>query len=496
MVKTTLNAKQTVTMKRILSTIVLALTMLVSAHADTWTIAGAVYKNGNVDETLTATHFGSQSGWVTDYTANDMILYGGTTKYYLIKEITLDATSEATIKFKVCKNHTWDVSHGYGNLNGSDNDGGNAWLFLKNTSSEAKTYKLLFTFDSSDDGTLDVIQLGKLVEGNDYSTPTDEATWSSYLGTNVMTLDEQGTFHFTKDYTIASANTNMTIKALTIHRSPTYADKGKTNNNVQKAVDNVNGVATTNPNYYVNFANKGNYEVEFEYNVLTNQLNVTTRRYHDATISVEGNGLGTGAGTGYATFSCDFATEVPSDVTAYYITGTNGDQMVSELTDRVPAAVFSGNNYPRTGVVLKGELGTYRFYEYTGNETITLTNNKLCGTGSRTDIDVPYSTRTYYYVLGKVGNKIAFYKAECDVSNSSGRNTFPAYKAFFYTGTVHAREYYTLDFMDDATGIEALLPEPTEEGISDNTYYTLLGIPVAHPTRGIYLHRGKKVVMK
>lgn len=468
--------------------------MFVTAHADTWTIAGAVYTSSSLNDVLTNQLFGSTSGWQADNANNDMILYSGT-KYYLVKEITLDDTSDATIEFKVCKNHSWDESHPYGNLNGVDNSNGNAWVYLKKPSSGTKNYELLFTFDSSETGSLDAIQLAKIVE-DDYSTPTDETSWSTYLGTNVMTLDNQGTYHFTKEYNV-SANTNISFKALTVHRSPTYADRDKYHNNVQKSVDNVNGVATTSPNYYVNFPNAGSYELDFEYNILTNELNVTMRRFHDVTISVEGNGLGqTGIGTGYATFSCDFATEVPDDLRAYYITGVNNGKMVSEETDRVPAAIFSGNNYPTTGVVLQGALGTYRFYEYTGGETVELPNNKLCGTGSQS-ITIPAAvSASSYYVLGKVGDVIAFYNANYENFNTHGYNTYPAYKAFYYTGSMHAREFFTLDFMDESTDIKALLSGASEGENFDKTYYNLQGQPVSHPSRGLYILNGKKVMVK
>jgi dextranase len=30
----------------------------------------------------------------------------------------------------------------------------------------------------------------------------------------------------------------------------------------------------------------------------------------------------------------------------------------------------------------------------------------------------------------------------------------------------------------------------------DNNYYTLYGVKVEHPTKGIYIHRGKKIIIK
>ena len=487
-------------MKRIFSTMALMLTILVGTYAqDTWTIAGAVYTpNSNsspdANSNLTLQLFGSPSGWEANNTDNDMILFGGT-KYYLIKEITLENTPDAMVEFKVCMNHGWSESHPYGNLNGGDNfhhgNDDNAWVYLKGPSSGTKTFTLIFTFDSNDTGSLDVVQMAKVVEGNDISTPTDETSWANYLDTNVMTLDDQGIFHLSNDITIASAGATKTFTALTIHRSATYADKSKTNNNVQKAVDNVNGTSAST----VTFPSAGYYQVDFEYNILSGEFNVTTRRYYDVTISVAGNGLGvTGLDYGYATFSCDFATEVPHDVRAYYITGENSGKMISAETDKVPAT--TSQNWERTGVVLQGTLGTYRFYEYTGDESTTLTGNQLCGTGAGTITIPALVSASNYYVLAKKGDVIAFYKADYENLNSTGKNTYPDHKAFYYTGDFHAREYYTLDFIDDTTAIENLLLDSLEESASDAPYYTLQGIRVEHPTHGIYIRNGKKVAIK
>lgn len=493
-------------MKRIFSTMALMLTILVGTYAqDTWTIAGAVYTpNSNsspdANSNLTLQLFGSPSGWEANNTDNDMILFGGT-KYYLIKEITLENTPDAMVEFKVCKNHGWSESHPYGNLNGGDNfhhgNDDNAWVYLTGPSSGTKTFTLIFTFDSNDTGSLDVVQMAKVVEDNDDSTPNDETSWATYLGTNGMEVDNSGTFYFSNDYSISTNNTNKSFKALTIHRSATYRDKSKTNNNVQKTVDNVNGTATTSPNYYVNFPTAGNYQVDFEYNILSGEFNVTRRRYYDKTITQAGDGRGTvGLSTGYASFSLDFNAEVPDMVRAYYITGLANEKMVSVETNFVPAAVYESNNYPTTGVILQGEVNVpYRFLEYLGSEDITLTNNKLCGTGSQTITVTGMTSLVWnnYLVFSYKDGKFAFWNTS---NGTTAQNTFPKYKAFYYDGSVHAREYYTPDFMDDTTAIENLLLDSLEESASDAPYYTLQGIRVEHPTHGIYIRNGKKVAIK
>ena len=53
---------------------------------------------------------------------------------------------------------------------------------------------------------------------------------------------------------------------------------------------------------------------------------------------------------------------------------------------------------------------------------------------------------------------------------------------------------YFGEFEDDTDGIVKLVIPA--DNISDGEYYTLQGVKVAHPTKGVYIHNGKKVVIK
>lgn len=53
---------------------------------------------------------------------------------------------------------------------------------------------------------------------------------------------------------------------------------------------------------------------------------------------------------------------------------------------------------------------------------------------------------------------------------------------------------YFGEFEDDTDGIVKLVVPA--DNISDGEYYTLQGVKVAHPTKGVYIHNGKKVVIK
>ena len=51
--------------------------------------------------------------------------------------------------------------------------------------------------------------------------------------------------------------------------------------------------------------------------------------------------------------------------------------------------------------------------------------------------------------------------------------------------------YYTLS---DATGISNVIDSDNER--KDNSYYSLGGTRVTNPTKGLYIHNGKKILIK
>lgn len=55
--------------------------------------------------------------------------------------------------------------------------------------------------------------------------------------------------------------------------------------------------------------------------------------------------------------------------------------------------------------------------------------------------------------------------------------------------------YYLGSDMDISSGIEDIETEPTKK-INDGKYYSLTGMEVKHPSKGIYIHNGKKIIIK
>ena len=92
------------------------------------------------------------------------------------------------------------------------------------------------------------------------------------------------------------------------------------------------------------------------------------------------------------------------------------------------------------------------------------------------------------FILSKKNGEIGFYKAN--------KNPIAAWKAYLpVTNYNPAAEIkgFNLIFRDPTTGIEEIETLPSAE---EDAIYTLSGIRMTNPTKGIYIKNGKKVVVK
>lgn len=53
-----------------------------------------------------------------------------------------------------------------------------------------------------------------------------------------------------------------------------------------------------------------------------------------------------------------------------------------------------------------------------------------------------------------------------------------------------------LVFDDETSGVTEIKNVEVNKQNNDNAYYTLQGIKVLKPTKGIFIHNGKKIVIK
>lgn len=162
------------------------------------------------------------------------------------------------------------------------------------------------------------------------------------------------------------------------------------------------------------------------------------------------------------------------------------DENVKVMTVKVNAAgtaielnkVEAGKVIPaETGILVKAAKGNYNFV-VTSTEGKTLENNNLVA--ATTDV---HSDGAKYYALTKIGDKVGF----ALVANGV---VIPVGKAYLeVTKKGEAAKFFGLD--GEATGINSV-----KTAKADGAYYTLEGVKTTKPVKGLYIHNGKKIVVK
>lgn len=147
--------------------------------------------------------------------------------------------------------------------------------------------------------------------------------------------------------------------------------------------------------------------------------------------------------------------------------------------------------YNGCGVILRSKLQS-------NSKTIevTLTDKEAIADHSHTSaltgtsgsaIKLDHNTYYYYVLNATPEHGVGFYKISSDY--------IAAFKAFFRvekSSTSAAHSMLVFDFDDSTTGIDGVKSVETY----DNRYYNLAGQYVAHPTKGIYIVNGKKIIVK
>lgn len=205
-----------------------------------------------------------------------------------------------------------------------------------------------------------------------------------------------------------------------------------------------------------------------KYNMCHNIDYVTLYRTGDATETVSVSEAG------FATYATKYNVEVPEDENVKVMTvKVNAAGTAIELNK-----VEAGKVIPaETGILVKAAKGNYNFV-VTSKEGKPLENNNLVA--ATTDV---HSDGAKYYALTKIGDKVGF----ALVANGV---VIPAGKAYLeVTKKGEAAKFFGLD--GEATGINSV-----KTAKADGAYYTLEGVKTTKPVKGIYIHNGKKIVVK
>ena len=177
---------------------------------------------------------------------------------------------------------------------------------------------------------------------------------------------------------------------------------------------------------------------------------------------------------GYATYATKYNVEVPNNNDVEVMTVTvNKDNSTISLNKVEAGTVIPAN----TGILVKAAKGDYNF-AVTSEEGTPLENNNLVA--ATTDVT---SKDNKYFALTKIGDKVGF----ALVANGV---VIPAGKAYLEVVTKSTgAKFFGLD--GEATGINSV-----KTAKADGAYYTLEGVKTTKPVKGIYIHNGKKIVVK
>lgn len=177
---------------------------------------------------------------------------------------------------------------------------------------------------------------------------------------------------------------------------------------------------------------------------------------------------------GFATYATTNNVVVPEDENVKVMTvKVNAEGTAIELNK-----VEAGTVIPaKTGILVKAAAGKHDFV-VTSEAGKDLTNNDL----KAATIDEP-SDGTTYFALTKIGEKVGFALVENGV-------VIPAGKAYLsIPRAASGAKFFGLD--GEATGINSV-----KTAKADGAYYTLEGVKTTKPVKGLYIHNGKKIIVK
>ena len=182
-----------------------------------------------------------------------------------------------------------------------------------------------------------------------------------------------------------------------------------------------------------------------------------------------------------AVSSVKFATYVPViNVVApagvkVYTAKVNEDKSAVVLTE-VPAGSVIAKGTP---VLVGAEAGSYNFAA-SADEATTVADNDLKAAAADTKGD-----GATIYALVEQDGKAVFAPLKEGVAVSLGH-------AYLELPAASATRFYSIQFGGETTGIN----EVNAAAKADGAYYTLQGVKTSKAAKGIYIHNGKKVVIK
>lgn len=176
----------------------------------------------------------------------------------------------------------------------------------------------------------------------------------------------------------------------------------------------------------------------------------------------------------FATYVPTFNVVVPADAKVY--TAKVNEAKSAVVLTEVPAGSVIAKGTP---VLVGAEAGSYNFAA-SADEATTVADNDLKAAADDTKGD-----GSTIYALVEQDGKAVFAPLKEGVAVSVGH-------AYLELPAASATRFYSIQFGGETTGIN----EVNAAAKADGTYYTLQGVKTSKAAKGIYIHNGKKVVVK
>lgn len=176
---------------------------------------------------------------------------------------------------------------------------------------------------------------------------------------------------------------------------------------------------------------------------------------------------------GYATYATTKNVKVPKDENVEVMTVTVNDDKTSITLHKVAAGTVIPAN---TGILVKAPAGDCNFVVTSDAGEKLPINNLVAAKEAVTS----YGAK--FFALTKIGDKVGFALVKDGV-------VIPAGKAYLEVPAAPTAKFFGLD--SEATGINSV-----KTAKADGAYYTLEGVKTTKPVKGLYIHNGKKIVVK
>ena len=456
-------------MKKIFTSLLLLTAMAVTANAEMTTVWEGTHEMGNWDKVLTveAAKFSSISS------AEKLVLS------------VLDDDEDQYSQYKVSiKDDSYTTIIDGATINGD----GNYEISLTD-----EQVNLIKTYGIDINGsyytiTKVVVDTGEGGEITPPDTP-EEGTITELWKGSTATGDWKGLVALSYDNKPAALATAKIGDVITVNYSTTGEDPHVriANPNGWEAFDEkAEAVATIQDNeqtFTYTIENVATLEIIQRDGILVRGKNITITKvelttyedsYDAASVTISKAGIATYSNSYKA---LDFTN---SDVKAYYASNVEKGKVTLTPISIVPAY---------TGIIVKGDADTYEIPVATGDIPAIEGTNYLKAVGDWDGKITASIDEIYNYSFNET--------ATPTFSLVTQDTEIPAHKAYLETPTNITPETGSIElvFTDDtSTGINEIETEVQESG--DNSYYNLQGMRVEHPTKGIYIHKGKKIIIR